>query len=188
KSSMERVNNLLIESIIQLFSSPPGSGQAMLSAMTQIISQQKSISNQIQQLLPIPGNKGRGALAKLGQKQRKLASELREMGEAFSPIAKEMEDMADKMERGELDMKVMERQQRVLDRLLEVSKSIRRKEVSKKRRSRPGVFVSPGKITLPQDLGEEKKALRELLKQRIKEPYPRAYEKEIETYIRKLLE
>jgi len=188
KSSMERVNNLLIESIIQLFSSPPGSGQAMLSAMTQIISQQRSISNQIQQLLPIPGNKGRGALAKLGQKQRKLASELREMGEALSPIAKEMEDMADKMERGELDMKVMERQQRVLDRLLEVSKSIRRKEVSKKRRSRPGVFVSPGKITLPQDLGEEKKALRELLKQRIKEPYPRAYEKEIETYIRKLLE
>jgi len=92
------------------------------------------------------------------------------------------------MEIGELDEKVLERQIKLLDRLLEASESIRRKDISKKRRSRPGIFVSPPKITLPKDLGEEKKALRILLEKRMKEPYPKAYEKEIERYIRKLLE
>jgi hypothetical protein len=75
----------------------------------------------------------------------------------------------------------------LLDRLLEASKSIRRKDISKKRRSRPGVSVSPPIITLPKDLGEKKIELRKILEKRMKEPYPEAYEKEIERYIRELL-
>ncbi len=187
-SSMTKVNGLLIESIIQLFSSPPRSGQAMMNAMNEIISKQQSISGGLQQIIPIPGNRRMDALKELSRKQRSLAKKLRELGEALNPIARDMEEMAEKMERGELDKRILKRQMKLLDRLLEASKSIRRKDISKKRRSRPGIFVSPPKITLPEDLGEEKKALRELLEKRMKEPYPKAYEKEIERYIRKLLE
>lgn len=188
RSSMEKVRDLLIESIIGLFSSPPRSSQAMMSAMNAIMNEQKSISNELQQIIPIPGSKQIDILRELSQKQRRLARKLRELGEALNPIARDMEEVASKMEIGELDEKVLERQIKLLDRLLEASESIRRKDISKKRRSRPGIFVSPPKITLPKDLGEEKKALRILLEKRMKEPYPKAYEKEIERYIRKLLE
>ncbi len=188
RSSMERVNNLLIEAIIHLFESPPSSGQAMMSAMNQILSRQKGISDQLSQLFPLPAKGRSQTLQKLARKQKGLAKELRDLGEALNPLAREMEAIAERMERGELDKKLIERQKKVLDRLLEANKSIRRKDISKKRRSNPGIFVSPPRVTLPEDLGEKRKELRELLEKRMKEPYPAAYKKEIEMYIRKLLE
>jgi len=130
-SSMEKVKELLIESIIKLFTSPPRSGQEMMSAMNQIMLEQQSISMGLQQIIPLPANKQTDALRELSRKQRSLANKLREMGEALNPIARDMEEMAERMERGELDERVFERQMKVLDRLLEASKSIRRKEISK---------------------------------------------------------
>ncbi|MEJ2567793.1 MAG: hypothetical protein P8Z50_02795 [candidate division WOR-3 bacterium] len=43
-------------------------------------------------------------------------------------------------------------------------------------------------MSLPENLGEEKKSLRELLEKRINEPYPEEYKKEIEKYFRELTE
>jgi hypothetical protein len=186
-SSMERIKNLLIESIIGLFSVPPKSAESMMNAMNEILGEQQSISEQLQQILPLPGKRSIEILSELAQKQRSLAKRLRELGEVLEPIARDMEEAANRMEIGEIDEKVLDRQMELLDRLLEASKSIRRKDISKKRRSRPGVSVSPPIITLPKDLGEKKIELRKILEKRMKEPYPEAYEKEIERYIRELL-
>jgi len=186
-SSMERIKNLLIESIIGLFSIPPKSAEAMMNAMNEILREQQSISEQLQQIIPLPGNRSMEILSELAQKQRNLAKRLRELGEVLEPIARDMEESANRMEMGDLDERVLDRQMKLLDRLLEASKSIRRKDISKKRRSRPGIFVSPPMITLPKNLGEKKIELRKILEKRMKEPYPEAYEKEIERYIRKLL-
>jgi hypothetical protein len=186
-SSMDRIKNLLIESIIGLFSLPPKSSEAMMNAMNEILGEQQSISEQLQQIIPLPGNRGMEILSELAQKQRSLAKRLRELGEVLEPVAQDMEEAANRMEMGELDKRVLDRQMKLLDRLLEASKSIRRKDISKKRRSRPGIFVSPPMITLPEDLGEKKIELQKLLEKRMKEPYPEAYEKEIERYIRRLL-
>ena len=71
---------------------------------------------------------------------------------------------------------------------LEAEKAIKEGEVSRRRRSEPGIFISPEKVSLPDDLGEEKKNLRELLEKRIEEPYPEEYKKEVEEYFRKLIE
>ena len=187
-SSMERINLLLIQSIIKLFSSPPSSGLSLMNMMEQIIREQQSITNNLQQILPLPIGEREEEMKNLSEKQRGLARKLREVGGALGPLARDMEEMAKKMERGELDIKLLERQKKTLDRLLEAKKSIRRMGVSKKRRSEPGIFVSAPKISLPENFGEEKKELREILKKRMKESYPLTYKKEIERYIRKLLE
>jgi hypothetical protein len=190
KSTMKRVNDPLIQAIIKLFSAPPPSSESLASALREIIEQQNSIMNGLGKMMPIPvpNPKNKGILQNLSQKQRQLAEDLRQMGKAFEPLSSEMEEMANNLERGMLDKNLIERQQKVLDRLLEAESAIREGDVSRKRRSEPGIYVSPGKISLPENLGEEKKTLRELLEKRIKEPYPEEYKKEIEKYFRKLTE
>jgi len=190
RTSMERVNDLIIQAILKLFSPPPPNSQSLSSAINQIIQQQNAIMQGLGQFMPleIPSQVPGGDLKSLIEKQKQLSEDLREMGKAFEPLSAEMDAMADDLARGKLDKRLIERQKKVLDRLLEAEKAIREGEASRRRRSEPGIFVSPGKVSLPVNLGEKKKKLRELLEKRIEEPYPREYKKEIEEYFRKLIE
>jgi len=190
RSTMERVNDPLIQTIIKLFSPPPPSSESMANALREIIEQQNSIMDGLGKMMPIPvpGSQNKGILQNLSQKQRQLAEDLRRMGKAFEPLSSEMQEMANNLEEGMLDRNLIERQQKVLDRLLEAESAIREEDVSRRRRSEPGIYVSPEKVSLPKNLGEKKKTLRELLKKRINEPYPEEYKKEIENYFRELTE
>lgn len=190
RSSMERVNDPLIQAILKLFSTPTPSSQDLASALRGIIEQQNSIMNGLGKMMPIPvpNLKTSGELKSLSSRQRELAEDLKKMGKAFEPLSSEMEKMADYLESGILDKKLMERQKKVLDRLLEAERAIKEGEISRRRHSEPGIFVNPGKVSLPENLGEEKKNLRELLEKRINEPYPEEYKKEVEEYFRKLIE
>ena len=190
RSSMERVNDLIIQAILKLFSPPPPNNQSLANAINQIIQQQNALMQGLGNFLPleIPSKNPGGDLKSFMEKQKQLAEDLREMGKAFGPLSAEMEAMADDLAKGKLDKQLIERQKKVLDRLLEAEKAIREGETSRRRRSEPGIFVRPGKVSLPTNLGEKKKKLRELLEKRIGEPYPREYKKEIEEYFRKLIE
>jgi hypothetical protein len=190
KSSMERVNDLLMQAILKLFSAPPPSSQDLASALRQIIEQQNLLLNGLGKTMPIPlpELEADGKLKILSEKQRQLAEDLRRIGKAFGPLSSEMEKMADDLERGILDRKLIERQRKVLDRLLEAESALREGGTSRKRRSEPGIFVSPEKVSLPKNLGEEKKKLRELLEKRMNEPYPEEYKKEVDEYFRRLIE
>ncbi len=190
RSSMERVNDLLIQAILKLFSEPPPSSQNLASALRGIIEQQNLIMNGLGKMMPIPVPelKENGELKSLASLQRKLAGNLRKMGKAFGPLSSEMEKMAGDLESGILDKKLIERQRKVLDRLLEAESSIKEGELSRRRRSEPGIFVIPEKVSLPKNLGEEKKKLRELLEERINEPYPEEYKEEVEEYFKRLVE
>jgi len=190
RASMERVNDLIIQAILKLFSTPPPSSESLSSAINQIIQQQNSIMQGLGKILPLEVSTQTlsGELRSLIEKQRQLAEDLRKMGRAFESLSSEMDDMADDLARGKLDQKLIERQRKVLDRLLEAEKAIREGEVSRRRRSKPGIFVSPKKVSIPKNLGEEKKNLRELLEKRIEEPYPEEYKEEVEEYFRKLIE
>jgi hypothetical protein len=191
RTSMERVNDLLIQAILKLFSSPPPSSESLASAIRQIIQEQNSILGSLSNKmpLPLPSPEGDGYFKSLAEKQRQLAEELRKIGKAFEPLSSEMEEMADDLERGEVDKRLIERQKKIINRLLEAEKAVKEgEEASTRRYSEPGLFVAPKKVSLPQNLGEEKKALRELLEERIEEPYPSEYRKEIEDYFRRLVE
>jgi hypothetical protein len=190
KTSMERVNDLIIQAILKLYSAPKQSAEGLAGAIRQIIEQQNSIINSLGKTtpLPVPTPQMNGYLKRLAERQRQLAEDLRGMGKAFESLASEMEKMANDLERGVQDKKLIERQKKVLDRLLEAEKAIKEGEISSRRQSEPGIFVAPKKVTLPIDLGEEKKNLRELLEKRMNEPYPLEYKKEVEDYFRRLVE
>jgi hypothetical protein len=190
KTSMERINDLIIQAILKLFSPPQQSGEGLAGSIRQIIEQQNSIMNSLSKTMPLPlsSPEMEGYLKRLAERQRQLAEDLRDMGKAFESLASEMEKMANDLERGVQDKKLIERQKKVLDRLLEAEKAIKEGEISSRRHSEPGIFVAPKRVVLPGDLGEEKKNLRELLEKRINEPYPGEYKKEVEDYFRRLVE
>jgi hypothetical protein len=190
KTSMERVNDLIMQAILKLFSPPQQSGEGLAGAIRQIIEQQNSIMNGLGKMMPLPLSSPEtdGYLKRLAERQRQLAEDLKGMGKAFESLASEMEKMANDLERGAQDKKLIEQQKKVLDRLLEAERAIKEGEVSSRRHSEPGIFVAPKRVTLPGDLGEEKKNLRELLEKRINEPYPDEYKKEVEDYFRRLVE
>ena len=65
---------------------------------------------------------------------------------------------------------------------------MRRREISKKRRSEPGKDYPPIVVELPEDLGEKKPHLKSLLEKRLKtEKYPPAFRRIVEDYFRRLL-
>lgn len=187
-SSMRRVNDLLCRSIVGLLSNPPSSPQSMMNALNNIMKKQKGISNKIQSIIPMPSGKRMDMMKNLGKKQKELAQKVRELGEAMNPLAEEMERLSEEMKKGKLDRELMERQREVLDRLLTARESIRRKGISRKRRSEPGIMVIPPPSELPQHLGEERRKIRKIIERKMKEPFPEVYKEEIKNYIRKLLE
>ncbi len=126
-------------------------------------------------------------MKELAGKQRRLASQVRKLGDAFSSLAEEMERLADEFERGYLNQEVMKRQEKVINQFLEAIKSVRRREISKKRRSEPGKEYPPIMVELPENLGERHPFLKSLLEKRLKhEKYPPAYRKIIEDYFRRI--
>ncbi|MEJ2567792.1 MAG: hypothetical protein P8Z50_02790 [candidate division WOR-3 bacterium] len=71
RSTMERVNDPLIQAIIKLFSGPPPSSESLANALREIIEQQNSIMDGLGKMIPIPvsGSQDKGILQNLSQKQ-----------------------------------------------------------------------------------------------------------------------
>lgn len=171
------------EAIILLFSSPQQSAGSMLQQLMQLQQKQLSINSQMSMILPLPSPQRGEALNELAQKQREIARKLGELGEAFSPLKEEMEKIAEMMERGYIDEEVLKRQEKVIEQFLEAEKSIRRKEISRKRKSEPGKYYKPLIVEIPEEMGERNLLLKKLLMKRLmEEKIPDKYRKDVEEY------
>ena len=102
---------------------------------------------------------------------------------------KDMDEVARKLARRKLDHKVIERQQRILSRLLDAQRSVNRREFEEKRESQVGEWVvrdSPA--ALPRSLLEpESRRDHDLLRAR-SERYAAEYRDLVESYLRRLQE
>ncbi len=171
------------EAIILLFSPPTQSAGSMLQQLMQLQQQQLSINSQMSMILPMPSPQRGAALSELAKKQREIAKKIGELGEAFKPLKDEMEKIADMMEKNYIDEEVLKRQEKIIEQFLEAEKSIRRKEISKKRKSEPGKEYPPLIIELPEEMGERNLLLKKLLMKRLREEkIPEKYRKEVEEY------
>ena len=87
-----------------------------------------------------------------------------------------------------IDRELIERQKKIISRLLDAQKSIRKEDYEKKRKSKPGeeFLVRENPDALPAELGKDQ--LRELIQKALRESYPKEYELYIREYFRKLLE
>jgi ElaB/YqjD/DUF883 family membrane-anchored ribosome-binding protein len=83
---------------------------------------------------------------------------------------------------------MVDRSERIVNKLLDAQRSIRRRENMEQREAEVGkAFQTPTSPRLPVDLGERKKLLREELMRALKEDFPREYEPNVKAYFDALL-
>jgi hypothetical protein len=125
--------------------------------------------------------------------QKQLSDLLKEYGNRseilgrLDRVSEEMKQVVEDLSRRQVDQETIDRQQRILSRLLDAQKSVRRRDYSRQRQSRPGQVVlrrSPGE--LPAEIEDAEEILRRDLLQALSEDYPKAYEELIRAYFEAL--
>jgi hypothetical protein len=102
-------------------------------------------------------------------------------------VAEEMDEIAEKLGKYSLDRDLVERQERILSRMLDAQRSVHKREFSKEREAeRPGEVSSVRPPPLPGHSGKLKGLNKDILKE-LKERYPREYRDIIRAYFEKLL-
>ena len=115
-----------------------------------------------------------------------LAQEVSDAGQILGnmdQIAEEMKEVEQDFRSRQLDRETIERQNRILSRLLDAGRSIREREYSRKRQAETGTQVfAPTPDPLPEDLGEHSQRwLQDLLRAR-KQGFSRDYLELIQKY------
>ncbi len=120
---------------------------------------------------------------------RKLGAERQKVVGDMGQVASEMGSVARALEQGRPSAPVLKRQERILSRMLDAQRSLRKQGWSKKREARQGLdlaYRGPG--TLPADLGASDNPLRERLQQALNEGFPPEYHQLIRRYFENLIE
>ena len=122
-----------------------------------------------------------GAMEKMGQGSGKP---LGNMGD----LAEEMKGVEQDLRAGRLDQNTVNKQQRILSRLLDAPRSVEKRDYSRKRMSRPGVDVvrsSPG--ALSPELLKTRPSLASLLAKGSRDPVTAKYRALVDEYLESLM-
>ena len=140
----------------------------------------------------------RAQMARLAARQSSIAERLKSIAEGIGErsdllgdlgrLAEEMEEVAEKLESGQVNRKLVERQQRILSRLLDAQRSLHQRDYSQRRRAEVGEDFPDQES--PPELPEEllEKGAREDLLKALREKYPKEYERLIRAYFKALSE
>jgi len=202
-ASLNRTAQQLLNSMQSMQSQGSSTGfEEYLKRMKQISQQQQGINQKSQKQL---GLQGRPTAARQKALQQ-LAAEQRAARQALQQLQQQMQQSGGKQGLGDLgkiseDMgevekdlrqekftrETIERQQKILTRLLDAQKSMRTRDYSKKREAEVGEDITrSGPSGLPADFGERRNLLQESLDQALREGYSRTYEQVIRDYFNSL--
>ena len=207
-ASMQHLNEavlLLRKSLENLAQSrmPSSFGEAM-QKMLGISEQQAQLNQATQQSLAQgqqPGQQGRntrGEIGRLAARQRRLYEALQELRrearghrgaqQRIGAIEKEMEEVLADMQRSRLSQRTLENQNRILQRMLDASRSIHTRGFDEEKRQSESGLDHPfaGPAWIPDDLGQSYDRLREALKHALQGPYPDEYRTLIQRYYEQL--
>lgn len=203
-SSMANINSAIrrLQLSMQNMQQQGGGGmsyQQFLQRMQQLADAQGQINQQT------PGSSGQlslgqqAALARLAAEQRQVRKSMEELAReaggmsevlgSLDKIAEDMKEVEQDLANNSISRDTINRQNRILSRMLDAQKSVHRREFSRERQAETGknyVTTSPG--ALPADLGERKNQLEQDLLRAKKEGYSRDYLKVIEEYFKALTE
>jgi hypothetical protein len=144
-----------------------------------------------------PGRQGRGSsgldLQRLAAQQRRIYRALgklerslrgqRSMEGRVDAIRKDMEAVLARMQRNTADPLVRQGQERILQRMLDASRSIRNRGFEKRRRSETAAQrLYNGPEWLPVELGQQPDALAESMRRALAGDYPVEYRQLIRRY------
>lgn len=143
---------------------------AQQSAMQQMAAQQMAIRKGLQQML----------------QEMRQGGGSKPMGD-MGKVANDMEDVAKDLRQNKFSRETIERQQKILSRMLDAQKSMRTRDYSKERESEVGEEVArSGPAGLPANYGERRNLLQEDMDQALQEGYSRSYEEIIRNYFEAL--
>lgn len=174
--------------------------QNFLQQLSQISQGQMQLTQSLGLMFPIPAM---GLSPTQQQQLSRLAAQQRALRESLESLRNEMmgsqqqdilDNLIDEMKeteealfRHELNRELFERQQQILTRLLDTQKSIRTSDQQKERKSTPGAaFIAKDPRPLSDVLGRDR--LREIIRQAMKDEFPKEYELYIREYFQRLLE
>jgi hypothetical protein len=185
-----------------------GSGQGgMMSLMQQLqmLSQQQMNLNNLTQMLQ-QGENGKLSpeqqtqLQRLAQQQELIRKSIQQLNQeakqsgiskkipsSLENIMNEMREVVSDMNTEKLDDNLIQKQERILSRMLDAQRSVNERDFEKKRESQTGenlVRESPPELNLSSDSGKDK--LRDELNRSVREGYLRDYEVLIRKYFEAL--
>lgn len=175
------------------------------SQMQGLSSQQQGVNQESSQALSeMQGGQrmqesGQGRLERLAAQQEQIKSGLMDLSQSMGnqqdmlgrldDLAKEMEDVAKAMRERHLDQRVIQRQEKILSRLLTAQRSLRRQDFEEQRRSRTGVDpanpVSPAAVQTGLSRREE---LRRGILKGAQDPIPGDFRRIVDEYFRAITE
>lgn len=206
RAALGAINSLVVD---LLTSSQSSSSQSGGSALEQLMQQLQRMAEQQSRLNDATEELGRqlqeqGASSQLERQlagaraqQQRLLEEARRLAREFGDrrevlgrlddTAEEMERALNEMERSGASQETIDRQKRILSRLLDAQRSLRRRDYSRVRRSRVGERRERGAPgALPEDLTRATQELREDLLRAMQQEYPPEYRELIRAYFEAL--
>ncbi len=188
------VNQAILDLLKKQNSIKTGGGQGtrdeLEEMLKKLLSRQSSLTKEVSGILPMPLPIPKGAesilsrLGKMQQKLREMAEKLAKMGgkgegKELKEAIKEMKKAEEELKRGSVDKSTVEHQRKALKHLLRAYRSIRKRELSRKRVSTPGKSFIPDKPSIPIELKIEN-LTNELAKKSIEagffgDPFVREY-------------
>ncbi len=176
-----------------------------LKQLQKMAGQQQGINQQTLQLSLQLAKQGRltegeqGRLRRLAAQQRQLAKMMRDLQQKYGEhsnvlgnmqeMAKEMGEVAKRMQLSQLDRETIRRQQKILSRLLDAQRSVRQRDFSKRRKSEAGKsFVAKSPGLLPRNLLQKRDRLQEDILRAKKAGYSEDFLNLIQSYYEALYE
>ena len=205
-NAMESLNKAatMMQNSLQSMMQGGGQGQGgMMSLMQQLnqMSQQQMSLNNLTQMLQ-QGQQGKLSMQQQAQLQRlaqqqelirksleQLNKEAKESGEAskipadLDRVAQQMQEVVSGMNTEKLDDNIIQKQERILSKLLDAQRSINERDYEKNRESNTGkdiVRKSPADLDFSSDQGKDK--ITDELNRAVQEGYTRDYEELIRKY------
>ncbi|HDR05544.1 MAG TPA: hypothetical protein ENN84_09940, partial [Candidatus Marinimicrobia bacterium] len=150
--SLNRLGLILLKTMDDVNQSGSGSGmEQFMKQMEQMAAQQQGLNAGTSQQLSLFG-KGQGMMDQMGRlaaQQQAIRKSLKELGQEMAAsganplgnldqIAKEMEDVINDMRKNNVNRQTIQRQQRILSRMLDATRSVRKREFKEDRESKTG--------------------------------------------------
>jgi len=194
------------QSISQLDQSQSGTGfEQFMEQLKQMAKAQGQINGQSMSLFQGQGNKGtysqeqQAQMRRLAARQAALRQALQKMDEEMGQrndllgrmgkTAEEMEKVVQDLLKNNLNRQTIQRQQRILSRLLDAQKSMKEKEYSKKRKAeRPENYLAKDPRVLGPTGDADKKRIEQAMRRALQEGYGKDMRILIENYFNQLLQ
>jgi hypothetical protein len=203
-----RAAALLLADLDALQCSGSGSGlEQAFQEMAELAKMQAGLNQSTRDLLiPVPGaglvrltERERALLSELAAEEKRIAEGLERLGESTAgrrdvpgrlrELAAQADEIAREMRSQKLRPEILERQEKVLTRLLDAQRSMQERDSSKERKSQPGSELE-GAPPLSLDettlRGPSRATLMELM-EKWRGTYPSRYEKAVYEYLREVL-